>query len=742
MRKRVAVLLALAIGFAYDPSGIAAMAAENPDKNVGVEASIEKAAESEENQEKAIEAEERKEKNKETEGEKEKTVETEERKEQSVEKEMLSKSEEDEAGKIEDEDSFLNKLLGNFFGKEEKEVSDKSNKKMQKAADKKTEPQETSVLKNLQIPQKLDVVIDPWEIDKKGQVYSEQYTISNTGDIPGILTLSNLACRPREKSGVIIRTDKEGLHDSGDKAIYMEMLFGNGEQIIFSQENSQYQKELMPGEELSIRFAGEVNENAFGKWENNDIAVSVVYSWEMEESADAGAENPEENVLDDAEETGKDTRPDSERDSKEEIQNNETTEVSEKTDLNPEESGKVPETDTETGESEGQQTGTGADETDKKLAANGNETQEPPLDADEVQQSLSDASQVQESLSNTNTGVGTEQSEILSNTENSSWTRDPAAGMQESQTGENNPSYSEQEKEEIKNIDLLKPQRVDVVIDSWKTNKTGDVEYKVLTPTAAGKVGDVTYAQFYQLTNKTTDIQGAVTPATPQSELDALLAAGDVYVGTAAAADGSVLTKVDKGGAHTYGAAEFYYTAADTVTEAKNVAASTNYVYAGAETVGGQAAFRYIGRLSNGKTGAWTKSDISKVNIAYTIDGVTASAFEEEVKNCVNGLYTAPVAPSIATTNYTVDTESNTEIAVNLGVGNKGAKGVKSVTWNDEELMNSDNDAKYENGKVIIDASVGNYFAQQSLLPAKLTITFDMNDAAAEAVTVDVTLVE
>ena len=139
MRKRIAVLLALAIGFAYDPSGIAAMAAGNPDKNAEAEASIEKAAESEENQEKVIEAEERKEKNKETEEEKEKTAETEERKEQSAEKEKLPNSEEDVAEKTEEDDSFLNKLLGNFFGKEEeKEVSDKSNKKMQKAADKKT----------------------------------------------------------------------------------------------------------------------------------------------------------------------------------------------------------------------------------------------------------------------------------------------------------------------------------------------------------------------------------------------------------------------------------------------------------------------------------------------------------------------------------------------------------------------------------------------------------------------------
>lgn len=75
-----------------------------------------------------------------------------------------------------------------------------------------------------------------------------------------------------------------------------------------------------------------------------------------------------------------------------------------------------------------------------------------------------------------------------------------------------------------------------------------------------------------------------------------------------------------------------------------------------------------------------------------------------------------------------------------MGAASIGAKGIKSVTWNGENLINSDNDAKYENGKVIIDASVGKYFDDQNLLPATLTITFDMNDANAEAVSVDVTL--
>lgn len=430
MKKRIAVLLALAIGFAYYPSGVVTMAAGSQEKNVELEVSKEKAAEAEENTDTTIDTEDAEKK----------------------------------------ESSFLNRLLGNFFSGEEKEALDESNDKAQKAVNEKSMPQETSSLKNLQIPQKLDVVIDPWEIDKKGQVYSEQYTISNTGDTPGILTLSNLACRPRDKSGVVVRTDKEGLHDSGDKAIYMEMLFGNGEQIIFSQESSQYQKDLKPGEELSVRFAGEVNENAFGKWESNDIAVSVVYSWEMEEAIDTGAENQEDKIPDDAEEIEEKIQKDSEREALGEVtQDDGNSEESEKTDLNLEE----PETDAEAGEPEGQQPG--VDKADKKPVTDENETQELPSGVNEAQESPSEVNELQEFSSNVSSGVGTEQPEILDNMKNASLTENLAEDTQELQTSNNGSNSSGQEKNEIKNIDLLEPQQVDVLIDSWKIDEKGQI---------------------------------------------------------------------------------------------------------------------------------------------------------------------------------------------------------------------------------------------------------------------------
>ncbi len=157
---------------------------------------------------------------------------------------------------------------------------------------------------SLQMPQKLEVVIDPWEMDGKGQIYSEKYQIRNTGEDTGRLTLSGLTCKPREESGAIVRTDRNGIHEDKRKSIYMEMVFSTGERIVLSEEGAGYEAELRPGEEVSLEFSGEVNEYASGSWDNEDIMVGVVYSWDMEEdTADISGDAAESE-----EETGKDDK--------------------------------------------------------------------------------------------------------------------------------------------------------------------------------------------------------------------------------------------------------------------------------------------------------------------------------------------------------------------------------------------------------------------------------------------------
>ena len=152
-----------------------------------------------------------------------------------------------------------------------------------------------SGMESLQVPQRLEVVIDPWEMDGKSQIYSDQYAIRNIGETAGVLTLSRLTCKSQEKSSAIVRTDKNGLHDNEEKAVYMEMIFGNGDSVVLSEKESEYRAELKPGEELVLWFTGEVNEYADTGWEDGDITVGVVYSWDegaIEDALNEEALNP------------------------------------------------------------------------------------------------------------------------------------------------------------------------------------------------------------------------------------------------------------------------------------------------------------------------------------------------------------------------------------------------------------------------------------------------------------------
>lgn len=136
----------------------------------------------------------------------------------------------------------------------------------------------------LRMPEETTVVIDPWEIDGRGQVYSERYGVRNEGNMAGTLVLSNLACFSKGQEKTVVKTDKEGIHNGREKSIYIELVFENGDRVAFGQDNSRYTVRLEPGEELVFQFAGEVNENAAGLWQDGDIAVSMDCSWGMEKT--------------------------------------------------------------------------------------------------------------------------------------------------------------------------------------------------------------------------------------------------------------------------------------------------------------------------------------------------------------------------------------------------------------------------------------------------------------------------
>ncbi len=134
---------------------------------------------------------------------------------------------------------------------------------------------------NLQIPEKITVVIDPWEIGGEGQVHSEQYVIRNVGMKTVKLLLYQFACVPQNGNSGIVRADKAGIHEGSEKAIYMEMVIGNGDSVLFTEEGTgSYEVELGAGEELSFYITGEVNENAVEPWRDGDFQVMISYQWD------------------------------------------------------------------------------------------------------------------------------------------------------------------------------------------------------------------------------------------------------------------------------------------------------------------------------------------------------------------------------------------------------------------------------------------------------------------------------
>lgn len=137
-------------------------------------------------------------------------------------------------------------------------------------------------LTSLQIPEKLEIIIDPWEIDERGQIYSEPFIVKNLGKAPGVLTLS-FVYRAKGEDGAIISETPEELRASGEKLVYMKVAFQNGEEFVFTREGVQCEVELEPGEELTLWFSGEVNEYAEEPWKSEDIEIEGIYSWKLEE---------------------------------------------------------------------------------------------------------------------------------------------------------------------------------------------------------------------------------------------------------------------------------------------------------------------------------------------------------------------------------------------------------------------------------------------------------------------------
>lgn len=134
----------------------------------------------------------------------------------------------------------------------------------------------------LQVPNDIDFVIDPWQVAKRGQVYSEKYVIRNCGTKEGTLYLTNIVCYPEKSENIVIVKDRNLISDNGEKSIFMEMMFDNGEVLVLSQEEKQYSIKIAPKSEIVFWVIGNINVKAEDEWRNNDVKISMKYHFSIE----------------------------------------------------------------------------------------------------------------------------------------------------------------------------------------------------------------------------------------------------------------------------------------------------------------------------------------------------------------------------------------------------------------------------------------------------------------------------
>lgn len=253
---------------------------------------------------------------------------------------------------------------------------------------------------------------------------------------------------------------------------------------------------------------------------------------------------------------------------------------------------------------------------------------------------------------------------------------------------------------------------------------SGTTTYKIAAPVATATAGKktpaeykelLTYAQVYKLTEETT--------IDSEDKLLAKLKTSDVYEGDNSN-DGTALTLIPAGTTNvTYTSGKSYFTAADT-NSLENMLASEIYVY-GEGGTGASTAFRYIGKLGQGKA-SWSDADIQEMHITYSIQGLTDDAYTAADVGGSYGLYEANVAPSMASTcNYTPGQPA--EVAVNLGAGELAATGISSVTFmnNGSNVTLPAERWSYSNGKLTF---IGAYTTMLNTISREHTVVF--NDTA------------
>ena len=155
------------------------------------------------------------------------------------------------------------------------------------------------------LPISVTIRIDPYELNGRGQIFSDKYKIQNMGSTDVLLTFTDMKvtfANNQDFEALAQPVDKEGKSDL--KAIYLVMDFDRDDipPVVLTDEKLEGHVSIpMPAAKkgtadtssFSISFSGNVNESPAKSWCNGDISITLHYILEVlpaPQTTPAGAE--------------------------------------------------------------------------------------------------------------------------------------------------------------------------------------------------------------------------------------------------------------------------------------------------------------------------------------------------------------------------------------------------------------------------------------------------------------------
>ncbi len=131
----------------------------------------------------------------------------------------------------------------------------------------------------LRVPRNLNFVIDPWEINGKGSIWSQEYVFSNNGKAPVELKMRDIKCSARE--GIFCagaQVSPEEVIGASGKAVQMKLELSNGDVIYVTEDGGSYETIVDAGESFTLTVIGIISDEAKEQWQDGDLSLSLSYA--------------------------------------------------------------------------------------------------------------------------------------------------------------------------------------------------------------------------------------------------------------------------------------------------------------------------------------------------------------------------------------------------------------------------------------------------------------------------------